>query len=89
MRSRLVHEGWLKNRNSPRDPNSAPRCGAKTRQGKPCNSPAMRNGRCRMHGGASTGPRTPEGLAKSRRAHGGSTAYILRNLRRAESARMT
>ena len=53
------------------------------------NSPAMRNGRCRMHRGASTGPRTPEGLAKSRRAHGGSTAYILRNLRRAESARMT
>ena len=33
----------------------------------------MRNGRCRMHGGASTGPRTPEGLARStaaRRRHG-------------------
>ena len=29
----------------------------------------MRNGRCRMHGGASTGPRTPEGLARSRRAN--------------------
>jgi hypothetical protein len=29
---------------------------------------AMANGRCRMHGGASTGPRTPEGLARSRRA---------------------
>ena len=28
----------------------------------------MSNGRCRMHGGASTGPRTPEGLEKSRRA---------------------
>jgi hypothetical protein len=26
------------------------------------------NGRCRMHGGASTGPRTPEGLARSRRS---------------------
>ena len=25
---------------------------------------AMANGRCRMHGGASTGPRTPEGLAR-------------------------
>ena len=24
----------------------------------------MRNGRCRMHGGSSTGPRTPEGLAR-------------------------
>ena len=29
----------------------------------------MRNGRCRMHGGASTGPRTLEGLARSRRAN--------------------
>jgi hypothetical protein len=28
----------------------------------------MANGRCRMHGGMSTGPRTPEGLARSRRA---------------------
>ncbi len=25
----------------------------------------MPNGRCRIHGGASTGPRTPEGLARS------------------------
>ena len=46
-----------------------PRCGAKTRQGTPCRAPAVwdrerdrpRNGRCRMHGGLSTGPRTPEG----------------------------
>ena len=30
--------------------------------------PAMANGRCRMHGGTSTGPRTAEGLARSRRA---------------------
>ena len=29
----------------------------------------MRNGRCRMHGGASTGPRTSRGLARSRRAN--------------------
>jgi uncharacterized protein YjcR len=33
----------------------APRCGAKTRKGTPCKSPAMKNGRCRMHGGMSTG----------------------------------
>ncbi|MDD4617105.1 MAG: HGGxSTG domain-containing protein [Alphaproteobacteria bacterium] len=32
-----------------------PRCGTRTRQGKPCQSPAMPNGRCRMHGGMSTG----------------------------------
>ena len=30
---------------------AAPRCGAKTRRGTPCQSPAMANGRCRMHGG--------------------------------------
>ena len=30
---------------------AAPRCGAKTRRGTPCKAPAMRNGRCRMHGG--------------------------------------
>jgi len=31
------------------------RCGAKTRNGAPCKSGAMRNGRCRMHGGMSPG----------------------------------
>jgi hypothetical protein len=29
-----------------------------------CNAWAMPNGRCRVHGGASTGPRTPEGKAR-------------------------
>src|ERR1700730_16908414 len=33
--------------------NRAPRCGARTRSGKPCQSPAVRGKRrCRMHGGA-------------------------------------
>ena len=31
------------------------RCGAQTRKGARCQSPAMPNGRCRMHGGKSTG----------------------------------
>jgi len=35
--------------------NEALRCGAKTRQGSRCQSPAMKNGRCRMHGGSSPG----------------------------------
>ena len=30
-------------------------CGAKTRQGSPCKGLPMKNGRCRMHGGPSTG----------------------------------
>jgi hypothetical protein len=40
------------------------RCGAKcrTRNGEPCRNAAMPNGRCRMHGGKSTGPKTKEGL---------------------------
>jgi hypothetical protein len=29
----------------------------------------MRNGRCHLHGGKSTGPRTPEGLERSRKAN--------------------
>ena len=29
--------------------------------GKPCLASAMRNGRCRNHGGLSTGPKSPEG----------------------------
>ena len=29
----------------------------------------MHNGRCRMHGGLSTGPRTPDGLERSRRSN--------------------
>src|SRR5689334_9099069 len=42
--------------------NAAPRCGARSkRTGKPC--------RGKFHGGKSTGPRTPEGLERSRRAN--------------------
>ena len=41
----------------------SPRCGARTRKGKrkgnQCKSPAMPNGRCRMHGG--TSPGAPKG----------------------------
>src|SRR5262249_14455190 len=50
--------------------NAAPRCGARSkRTGLPCRAAAMPNGRCRVHGGKSTGPRTPEGLERSRRAN--------------------
>jgi hypothetical protein len=66
----------------------APRCGASTRQRTACRNPAMKNGRCKFHGGLSTGPRTPHGLARSRRArlkHGAysqETKAILRESRR-------
>lgn len=67
--------GWLKNGNSPGDPLLAPRCGAKTRKATSCLAPAMKNGRCRMHGGKSTGPRTSEGLEKSKKANWKSGQY--------------
>ena len=76
--------GRLRHGNPSGDYAKAPRCGARTRAGGCCRQPAMKNGRCRMHGGLSTGPRTAEGLARSRRArwkHGFDSAEI-RALRR-------
>lgn len=37
------------------DQGTSSKCEAKTRQGTRCSSPSMENGRCRMHGGKSTG----------------------------------
>lgn len=54
------------------------RCGAKTRRGMPCQSPAMPNGRCRMHGGPSTG--APKGNQNAFK-HGRYTAKALANRR--------
>ena len=43
-----------------------PRCGAYARStGKSCNAKALANGRCKNHGGMSTGPKTVEGKARS------------------------
>ena len=40
-------------------------CGAKTRSGKPCQRIGNpKNGRCHLHGGKSTGPRSAEGRAR-------------------------
>jgi hypothetical protein len=46
----------------------SPRCRAKTRKGGACCAPAMLNGRCRMHGGASPG--APKGQANGMYRHG-------------------
>lgn len=57
-----------------------PKCLARgKRTGQPCQQPAMPNGRCRLHGGKSTGPRTEEGrkaVAKANYRHGGYTREI-------------
>ena len=68
--------GWLKNGNPSGDWTTAQRCGAMTRHQTACQCPAIRGRRrCRLHGGLSTGPRTPEGLERSRRARWKHGAY--------------
>ncbi|HXR36340.1 MAG TPA: HGGxSTG domain-containing protein [Candidatus Binataceae bacterium] len=54
-------------------------CGAKARAGPPCQAPAMANGRCRIHGGTSTGPRTAAGLARLAAAHTTRGTYSAAN----------
>ncbi len=55
--------------NEPLEREPIDRVRASKRTGKPCQAAAMPNGRCKLHGGKSTGPRTPEGLERSRRAN--------------------
>ena len=65
-----ISERFYKRRNTKRS--KRPKCGAKCRDGHACRAPAVwdkqqncpRNGRCKLHGGKSTGPRTPEGKAR-------------------------
>jgi uncharacterized protein YjcR len=56
----------------------APRCGAKTRRKTLCQSPAMPNGRCRMHGGPSPG--APKGNQNAFK-HGRYSAEAVRGRR--------
>jgi len=57
-KSRLIHP--------PSRKSDRPRCGAHARStGKPCQRKALANGRCRQHGGLSTGPKTEEGKARA------------------------
>jgi uncharacterized protein YjcR len=62
---------------------SSPRCGAKTRSGKPCESPAVRGKRrCRMHGGA-PGSGAPLGNQNALK-HGQFTRQALEERRRVQ-----
>ena len=63
------------------------RCGAKTRRGTECQRPAYkRNGRCGLHGGQSTGARTPEGLQRISEANVRHGRYIKGKLERQRRA---
>ena len=66
-------------------------CGARTRSAGECRQPAMANGRCRLHGGKSTGPRTADGLrrlSEARTKHGafGKTSRQVRAIVRSLKA---
>ena len=54
------------------------RCEARTKGGTLCQRPGNKvNGRCKLHGGRSTGPRTEDGLARlvaSKTTHGRTAA---------------
>jgi hypothetical protein len=81
--------GWLKHGGTPGNWDNAPRCGAKTRAGTPCRSAAMPNGRCRMHGGLSTGPKTEAGKAAiraSRTKHGRYSQASIADRRKVRAA---
>ena len=75
-------------------PHAKKRCGAKTRKGTPCLNWAMPNGRCRLHGGKSTG--APKGNQNAFKHGMRSRAYteqrkalmkLLREFRKAASIR--
>jgi hypothetical protein len=69
--SKKLPFGWLKNGNAPCDIRALPRCQAKAKStASRCRNPAMKEKLvCWIHGGKSTGPTTPEGLERCRKAN--------------------
>ena len=67
------------------DFNTLPACGAKTRSGGPCKHKGnLRNGRCKRHGGVSTGPTHQAfGKAHHRYVHGLKTKEVTAMRKRA------
>ncbi len=59
----------LKNGNKPYDLRLHPHCGALKRKGGICKGKAMKNGKCRLHGGKSTGSITQAGKEKCANAN--------------------
>jgi len=68
-----------------RDDPMTPICGAKTkRTGNPCQLYPCKNGRCYLHGGRSSGPKTLQGLYRIKHAntnHGAYSKEVMENRR--------
>ena len=54
-------------------------CAARTRQGTPCECKPLANGRCKFHGGLSTGPKSEAGKAKVRENLAAARAALARH----------
>ncbi len=76
LRRRGLYAGLLLGDELPPEPGSTRRgippgasdprlCGARTQGGWPCRAIALPSGRCRWHGGLSSGPKTTRGRARS------------------------
>src|SRR6266702_2969355 len=59
----------------------ARQCGARTKSGDPCRSPATKKGRCRLHGGAS-GSGGPPGKRNGQYRHGERTKAAIAEQRK-------
>lgn len=84
-----VHCKTLRNGNRIGNPANAPRCGARTRRGTPCQGPAVHGKRrCRMHGGTNPGP--PKGSQNALK-HGlrSAAAVAARKARVAKARELT
>lgn len=80
----------INSRAGPKNKGGRGTCGAKTRKGTPCNAPPVwdkkansaKNGRCKLHGGLSTGAKTEAGLQAIR--DGVRASNIMRGKRNKE-----
>jgi hypothetical protein len=70
--SNMHMRAWTNGPLSRPKPEQFYQCGARTRSGKPCRSPATKKGRCRLHGGAS-GSGGPPGERNGQYRHGERT----------------
>jgi hypothetical protein len=84
--ARLLGQGWLRNGGRPGNPGNRAPLRRSHSQGH-CRSPAMPNGRCRMHGGMSTGAKTAERIERIRAARAKHGRYSQATIAKRREAR--